>query len=216
MKKPVAIVLSGCGVYDGSEIHEAVCLMLSLSKRGIPYEIFAPNKDQFHVVNHLEGKPTEEKRNVLVEAARIARGDIKALDKLDEKDFGALLLPGGFGAAKNLSSYAFDGDNMQVDEAVKAVVCAFHKNKKPIVALCISPMILAHCIEGAMLTIGEDSATCTHVEAMGGKHVKTSHGEACVDEKNKLITTPCYMLDARLSDIFEGTEAAVEALLKQL
>lgn len=211
--KKIALILSGCGVYDGAEIHETVCSMLSLSKHGLSYELFAPDEKQYHVVNHLTGEVSEEERNVLVESARIARGKVSSIVDLDPDDYDGLFFPGGFGVAKNLSSYAFEGAGMTVNPLVEELIIAFHGQGKPIVALCVAPMLLAKVISGVKVTLGNDSATVEAVHALGASHVDTTHGQICVDEKNKLITSPCYMLDADISDIFAGTEAAVSHLI---
>jgi len=216
MAKPnVAVILSGCGVFDGAEIHESVLSLLALDRQGATYQCFAPDILQHHVINHISGNEmAAESRNVLIESARIARGDIKALAEFDVAEFDALLLPGGFGAAKNLSSLAFDGSECSVNDDLSNVVMAMVKVGKPIGALCIAPTILARILDGAKITIGSDSDTIGAIQAMGGIHQETSHGEVVVDERLKLVTSPCYMLDASISQIAEGTENAVRALLK--
>jgi enhancing lycopene biosynthesis protein 2 len=210
--KKVAIILSGCGVYDGSEIHEATLAMLALSKNEVEYDCFAPDKDQYHVVNHLTGEVTEEKRNVLVESARISRGSILAIDKLNVSDYCGLLLPGGFGAAKNLSDFAINGDNYSVDEDVAKVIVAFHQSRKPIAALCIAPVILAKVL-GARVTIGNDRATADILAGVGATHVNKEYNEVAIDEKNLIVTNPCYMLAESIYQVSLGAEAAVAAML---
>lgn len=211
--KKIAVVLSGCGVYDGAEIHEAVCSMLAIAEAGAEYDLYAPDIDQHHVINHLNGSEMPEKRNVLVEAARIARGNIKALSKLQVEQADALLLPGGFGAAKNLSSFAFDGADCKIEPQTERVVRSFHQAGKPIAALCIAPVVIAKILGDVEVTIGSDKATAAAIETMGGQHTTTGHGQVVTDTKNKLITTPCYMLDATLPQIATGARAAVTALL---
>ncbi len=210
--KKVAIILSGCGVYDGSEIHEATLAMLALSKNEVTYECFAPDKDQYHVVNHLNGEVTNEKRNVLVESARIARGEIKSLTDLIVHEFDGLLLPGGFGAAKNLSDYAIAGEDYLVDEDVAKAITSFHESRKPIAALCIAPVIVAKVL-GARVTIGNDKATADIIENVGAKHVDKAYNEVAIDEKNLIVTNPCYMLADDIYQVSLGAEAAVAAML---
>ncbi|MCK5576347.1 MAG: isoprenoid biosynthesis glyoxalase ElbB [Sphingomonadales bacterium] len=210
----VAVILSGCGVFDGSEIHEAVMILLALDRLGASYQCFAPDTPQAHVINHLRGEVADgESRNVLVEAARIARGEIKALSEFNAADFDAIAFPGGFGAAKNLSTFAFDGAectvNTDVERALKDMVAA----NKPIGALCITPAIIARVLDGANVTIGSDKDTATAIEAMGAKHTVTTHGEVVVDPRYKLVTTPCYMLDATVSQIADGAMNAMTAML---
>ncbi len=214
-QKQVAVVLSGCGVFDGAEIHESVLSLLALDEQGAAYQCFAPDIPQHHVINHLSGDEMDETRSVLVEAARIARGNIKPLSGFNAAVFYALLLPGGFGAAKNLSSLAFDGPNCSVDPYLTGAVNAMVDAGKPIGALCISPAVLAKIFEGkaVKLTIGNDPGTVGAIEAMGGKHQETTHAEVVIDENYKVVTSPCYMLDATISQIAKGAENAVRALL---
>ena len=213
--KRVAVVLSGCGVFDGAEIHESVLTLLALDRQGAQYQCFAPDILQHHVIDHLSGNEMDETRSVLVESARIARGNIKALGEFDAEDFDALMLPGGFGAAKNLSTLAFDGPECSVNPDVENTVIAMLDAGKPIGALCITPAVLAKVFAGkaAKLTIGSDPGTIGAIEAMGGQHLETTHGEVVIDEKLKLVTSPCYMLDATISQIAEGAENTVSALL---
>ena len=169
MSKKVAVVLSGCGVYDGAEINEAVLTLLCLEQQGASYECFAPNIAQMHVINHLTGEPVEgETRNVLVEAARIARGNIRDITQARVAEFDALLVPGGFGAAKNLSNFAVAGAAMDVQPDFLALARAFHDSGKPIGLICIAPvMSAAICGEGARCTIGNDADTAAAITATG-------------------------------------------------
>ncbi|VAW16136.1 Enhancing lycopene biosynthesis protein 2 [hydrothermal vent metagenome] len=212
--KKVAVVLAGNGVYDGSEIHEATLTLLAIVQQGASYQAFAPDIEQAHVVNHLTGEEMDETRNVLVEAARIARGNIKPLDKFNAAEFDAIIFPGGFGAAKNLCSFAFDGVdcvvNPDVEKAIKAMVAAH----KPVGALCISPVIIAKVLGNVKVTIGQDAVTAQAIESLGGRHVKTTHGEVVVDEQYKVATTPCYMLDATIGQIADGAENLVKTILE--
>lgn len=211
--KKIAVVLSGCGVYDGAEIHEAVLTMLAIAANGAVYEIFAPDMNQHHVVNHLNGSEMDETRNVLTESARIARGNIKALSEFSGKEFDAIIFPGGFGAAKNLSTFAFDGSDCKVNNDVEAAIKDMISLGKPIGALCISPVILAKILGDVELTIGDDTGTIQAIEKMGATHTSTTHGEVVVDQQHKIVTTPCYMLDATITQIDEGARNVVKALL---
>lgn len=214
--KKFAVVLAGCGVFDGAEIHEATLTMLSIAQQGANYELFAPDINQHHVVNHLTGHEMPEARNVLVESARIARGNIKALTYLKAEDFDALVLPGGFGVAKNLCNFAFKGAECVVNQQLESVILDFHKAAKPIGALCISPVILSKVLGKVKLTIGQDKSTISGIENMGGVHIKTNHGDVVHDEVNNLFTTPCYMLNANIVEIYLGAQNIVSAMLKTI
>lgn len=215
-KAKFAVILSGCGVYDGAEIHEAVLTLLAIDRAGAAYQCFAPDVAQMHVVNHLTGQPAEESRNVLVEAARIARGHIKPLADLDVADHDALILPGGFGAAKNLCTFAVTGPDCTVEPQTERVIKAAHAAGKPIGALCISPALIAKVLGSVTVTIGSDAGTAQAVEATGARHVTAGHGQTVVDSANKLVSTPCYMLDATISQIDDGARAVVADILKML
>ena len=212
--KKIAVVLSGCGKYDGAEIHESVTAMLAISRKGHSYQVFAPNILQHHVVNHLTGEEMPEKRNVLTEAARIARGDAKDLAAFDPAQYDALLFVGGFGAAKNLSDFAFNGENYAVIEPVANVIKSMHRAGKPIGAMCIAPMLIADVIKGVELTLGAPCGASEVAEKRGAVHKPTSHGEVAVDTKNKVATTPCYMLNATIAQVAEGADRLVDELLK--
>lgn len=214
MSKPMfAVVLSGCGVYDGSEIHEAVLTLLAIDRAGGTYQCFAPDVAQRDVVNHLTGQPAGESRNALVEAARIARGRIKPLSAFDAAGFDALVFPGGFGAAKTLSSFAVDGADCSVHPDVAAAIKGMAAAGKPIGALCIAPAIMAKVLGEVELTIGNDAGTAAALEQLGARHRNAGHGEVVVDRARKVVTTPCYMLDARIGQVADGAEAAVRALI---
>ncbi len=215
-KAKFAVVLSGCGVYDGAEIHEAVLTLLAVDRGGASYQCFAPDVAQMHVVNHLTGQPSDESRNVLVEAARIARGAIKPLSELNAADFDAVLFPGGFGAAKNLCTFAVAGPDCTVNPDAEAAIKAFHAAGKPIGALCISPALVAKVLGKVTVTIGSDEGTAQAVEKTGATHVVASHGQTVIDAANKVVTTPCYMLDATISQIDDGARAVVADILKML
>jgi enhancing lycopene biosynthesis protein 2 len=212
-KKKIAVVLAGCGVFDGAEIHEATFTMLSVAKQGAYYECFAPNIKQAHVINHITGKEMPETRNVMVEAARISRGKIKPLNDFNSFDFDAVVFPGGFGAAKNLCSFAFDGIDCLVNPDVEKVVKSMVEAGKPIGALCISPVIIAKILGDVTLTIGHDKGTAQALENLGAIHKKTTHGEVIIDEKYKVVTTPCYMLDAKIDQIADGADNIIRIIL---
>ena len=210
--KKFAVILAGCGVYDGAEIHEATLTLYAIVKNGGTYDIFAPDIDQYHVINHITGEEMNETRNVLIESARIARGKIKPLAEFKAGDFDALVFPGGFGAAKNLSTFAFDGPDCTVNGDVKNAIQEMVKAGKPIGALCISPVILARILGDVEITIGLDEGTASAVESLGATHKTTNHGEVVLDKKYNIVTTPCYMLDANIAQIGEGVENAVKEI----
>ena len=215
-KKKFAVILSGSGVYDGAEIHEATLTMLAIMRQGGDYQCFAPDIKQHHVVNHITGEEMNESRNVLIGSARIARGNIKALNEFDGKDFDALIFPGGFGAAKNLSTVAFDGANASVLPDVEKAINQMVGLKKPIGALCISPAILAKVLKDVNVTIGKDRGTAEAIETMGATHIETDHGDVVFDEDKLVFTTPCYMLDATILDIDDGATNIVKEMMKVL
>lgn len=215
MKKCFAIVLSGCGVYDGSEIGEAMMTMLALDEAGCRYEIFAPDKPQFHVVDHLKGEPTSESRNVLAESARIARGKVRPLSEYKAEDYSGLIFPGGFGAAKNLCTFAFDGASMTVDAEVERAVNATRQAGKPIGAMCIAPVILGKLMAGVQVTVGHDEATNEALRQMGAEPKNVFGPDVVHDTKNKVFTTPCYMLpDATIATVAACCRNLVAEMLK--
>lgn len=214
--KKFAVVLSGSGVYDGAEIHEATLSLLAIAEAGAEYEIFAPDIQQYHVINHLTGEEMNEKRNVLIESARIARGKISPLSSFDVQLFDALLFPGGFGAAKNLSNLAFKGPDCVVNKDVERCIIEMFNAKKPIGALCIAPALIAKVLKGANVTIGNDKGTIEAIEAMGGTHLETTHGEVIEDKAKKIFTTPCYMLDASIIDIRNGAQNIIKAIMASI
>ncbi|MFO7842459.1 MAG: isoprenoid biosynthesis glyoxalase ElbB [Bacteroidales bacterium] len=212
--KKIAVVLAGNGVFDGSEIHETTLTLYSIVKNGASYEIFAPNIDQHHVINHLTGDEMKEKRNVLTESARIARGEINDLGKFKAEDFDAIIFPGGFGVAKNLCTFAFDGPNCKVNLDVEKAIRSMHERKKPIGALCISPVLITKVLGDIRVTIGQDKDTAKAINEMGAKHQETTHGEVILDKENKIVTTPCYMLDANIGQIGDGANNIVKKILE--
>ncbi|XP_023697256.1 glutamine amidotransferase-like class 1 domain-containing protein 3, mitochondrial [Paramormyrops kingsleyae] len=222
MSKRVAVVLAGCGVFDGSEIHEASAVLVHLSRGGATVKIFAPNIDQMHVVDHLKGAPTEEKRNVLVESARLARGDIQDLSQLDVNEMDAVIFPGGFGVAKNLCTWAVEGKDCSVNGQVRSTLESFRNQNKPIGLCCISPVLAAKVFPGCEVTVGHKQddrspdvpATAEAITQLGSKHICKKVNETHVDEKNKIITTCAFMCKAPLHEIFDGIGVMVQDILK--
>ncbi len=211
----IGVVLAGCGVMDGSEIHEAVLTLLALSKKGAEAVCMAPDADQHHVINHLTNQETKEKRNVLVESARITRGEIKDIKTVKAAEIDALIFPGGFGAAKNLCSFAFDGPECSVNPDVARLAREVHQSGKPLGAMCISPALMAKIFQGKSIqvTIGNDAGTAGAIQTLGNRHVDCSVREICVDEKNKIVTTPAYMLAQNIAETSEGIEKLVTEVL---
>jgi enhancing lycopene biosynthesis protein 2 len=208
----VAVVLAGCGVFDGAEIHEAVMTLYAIDRVGGTYQIFAPNVKQHHVINHITGEAMNEARNVLTEAARIARGKIKALTDYRVADFDALIFPGGFGVAKNLCTYAVDGTDCHVDRVVEAAIRDTHTAGKPIGAMCISPVLITRVLGDVTVTVGDDPSTASDIAAMGGRHEAKRHGEVSIDRKNRIVTAPAYMLNATIGDIACDAGEVIKAI----
>ncbi|MEG3637956.1 isoprenoid biosynthesis glyoxalase ElbB [Magnetococcus sp. PR-3] len=217
MAKRIGVVLSGCGVYDGAEIHEATLTLYFLDKAGIKVVCMAPDKDQHHVVNHLTGDEMAETRNVRVEAARIARGDVKTIAEVQISELDALIIPGGFGMAKNLSTVAFDGPDATVDEDLASLVNAMYDAKKPIGAICITPAVISKILadRGVKLTIGNDEGTAGAIRAMGNEHVETGAKQIVIDEQNNIVSTAAYMCAASIAEAGEGIEKLVAEILKR-
>lgn len=212
----IAVLLAGCGVYDGSEIYEGTLTFLALDKADANYQCIAPNIPQHHVVNHATGEEMPgENRNVLVEAARLARGEILDLAQADVADYDAVIVPGGFGVAKNLCDFAFKGAQMQMNPEVKAFIQGFHQAGKPVGLICIAPTMSAAIFgDGVRCTIGTDKDTAAAVEAMGAVHEAKQVHEITVDEANKLVTTPAYMEATRIREAAEGIENLVQEVLR--
>jgi len=216
MAKKIGVVLSGCGVYDGAEIHESVLTLLALDRRGAEAVLCAPNVPQMHVVDHLSGQVVEgATRNVLVESARIARGAIRDIATVKADELDGLVLPGGFGAAKNLCDFAVKGADCSVHPEVARLVREVHAQGKPVGAVCIAPALVAKVLgkEKPKLTIGTDAATAKGLEAMGAEHVACGVAQLAVDRGKKLVSTPAYMLGKSISEVAEGIDRAVGALL---
>lgn len=211
----VGVVLSGAGVMDGSEIHESVLTLLALAKAGAEAVSMAPNMDQLHVINHLTGQETKEKRNVLVESARIARGKIHDIKEVKEKDVDALVFPGGYGAAKNLCTFAIDGVNCKIHPEVARLVKEVHKAGKPIGAICIAPALMAKIFEGSgvELTIGNEREMAQTLEKLGSHHHDCGVNEVWIDSKHKIVTTPAYMLARNVAEAWQGIEKLVKEVL---
>jgi len=215
MTKKVAVILSGCGVYDGAEIHESVITLLRLDQRGAQVQCFAPNIPQLHVIDHLTGEQTSETRNVLVETARIARGQVKDIREADVSEFDALIVPGGFGAAKNLSNFAVEGDKCTVQPDVLALAEAFAEAGKPVGLMCISPALAAKIYgPGVVCTIGNDAGTSAAVVKMGGTHEECDVHDIVEDVPRKLVTTPAYMTAQSISDAAGGIYKLVDRVLE--
>ncbi|WP_281647024.1 isoprenoid biosynthesis glyoxalase ElbB [Parendozoicomonas sp. Alg238-R29] len=215
MEKKVAIILSGCGVYDGSEIYESVLTLLRLDQNGASYQCFAPDADQHHVVNHISGEEMADTRNMLVEAARLARGNIKMLSELTADQYDALIIPGGFGAAKNLCNFAFQGKDVAVRDDVKTAVQSFKAVSKPVGLMCIAPVMSAKIFgEGVQCTIGNDQDTASAIEETGAVHKECPVHDVVVDKDHKLVTTPAYMLAGSISEAASGIFRLVDTVLE--
>ncbi|MFC7369594.1 MULTISPECIES: isoprenoid biosynthesis glyoxalase ElbB [Vreelandella] len=214
MTKQVAIVLAGCGVFDGSEIYETTLTMLRLDQLGISYRCFAPDIAQHHVINHLTQAPAEgESRNVLQESARLARGDISPITELEADKFDAVIVPGGFGVAKNLSDFAIQGDSMQVLDSLKEVLAGFKEEAKPIGLMCISPVMVPRLLgEGIAVTVGNDPGVSGAISAMGGLHRSCAVEDIVVDHEHRVVTTPAYMLATRISEAATGIFKLVDRI----
>lgn len=214
--KKIAVILSGCGVYDGSEIYETVVTLLQIAEKGAEYQCMAPNTTQMHVINHLTGEVAEgESRNVLVEAARLARGEVIDLATADVADYDALIIPGGFGAAKNLSDFAVTGADCQVNPDVIRFTQAMHQAGKPVGLICIAPAMTPILFgEGATCTIGNDADTAAAIEAMGGRHQNCGVSEIVIDAERKLITTPAYMLAGSITEAASGIRKLVDQVIE--
>ncbi|MBR1799580.1 MAG: isoprenoid biosynthesis glyoxalase ElbB [Bacteroidales bacterium] len=222
--KKIALILSGCGNRDGSELQETLSLMLAFDRRGWQYQCFAP-EGLFEVVPHIDTPDDEEEgtvvdteqRDIFVESARIARGNLLPIDQYSPADYDCLALPGGMGAARNLSSFAFDGPGMTVMDSVEDALLATNRAGKPIIAMCIAPMVLAHTFGryGVSLTLGDSQCQAAKVAAqLGCNVVDCKATEVCVDNEHRILTTPAYMVAERISQIFDGAENMVAELEK--
>ena len=218
--KKVGVLLSGCGVNDGAEIHESVITMLALDRAGVEMVLMAPNIDQMHVVNHYTGQEMDEYRNVLVESSRIARGNIKDMAEISANDMDALIIPGGFGVAKNLCDYAMAGPDCSINPDVYRLISELKLLNKPIGAICIAPAMMAKILgeldESANMTIGSDETTSKDIEAMGSVHVECQVSEMVVDGEKNLVTTPAYMEAKTIKDAADGIEKLVKQVLSMI
>jgi enhancing lycopene biosynthesis protein 2 len=215
MKTKFAIVLSGCGVNDGSEIHEAVALMLAVDRNGGSYQIFAHNTAQLHTINHVTGEEVKPNRNVLEESARIARGNIEALSDFDADCFDVLLFPGGFGAVKNLCNYAVAGRNCIVNSDVERAIISMFERKKIIAAACIAPVLLARVLKNITVTLGNpDEGLIADVNCFGATHVIKNVTDVCIDVENRIFTTPAYMSATNITEVFTGIDNLIKEILK--
>ena len=218
--KKVGVLLSGCGVNDGAEIHESVLTMLFLDKPGVEMILMAPNIDQMHVINHYTGQEMEEYRNVLVESSRIARGEIKDMAEVSGNDLDALVIPGGFGVAKNLCDYAMAGPECSVNPDVYRLIAELRLMEKPIGAICIAPVMMAKVLgeqeESANMTIGYDETTSTDIISMGSKHIECPVSEMIIDEEKKIVTTPAYMEAKSIKEAAEGIEKLINQILSMI
>lgn len=223
--KKIGVLLHGSGVFDGSEIHESVFTLLAIAEAGAEAVCFAPNVNQHHVLNHTTGEEMPETRNVLVESARIARGNIKDIVDIKASELDGLVMPGGFGTAKNITKWAFEGPNGPILESVKNLIVELVAQGKPIAGLCMSPTTIAKALEGtayhAHLTVGtpneaspyEIAAISAGMESIGQVAEMASVREIVVDEKLKIVTAPCYMMEANIVEVRDNIKQAVDALL---
>jgi enhancing lycopene biosynthesis protein 2 len=211
--KKVAVLLAGNGVYDGAEINEAILTLLHIAKNGATYQCFAPDIEQLHTINHLTGEEMSEKRNVLVEAARIARGDIKALNHLNSDQFDALIVPGGFGAAKNLCDFAVKGAQATINNDVLNACKKFANANKPAGYMCIAPALIPFIYDDAKITIGNDKDTAAALTKLGATHLNCDVDDVVIDHHNKIVTTPAYMLAQSIVEADAGIEKLVKSVL---
>ena len=218
MSKKVAVILSGCGVFDGAEIYEATLVQLRLDEAGVEYQCLAPDIEQMHVLNHITGEEMPEKRNVMVEAARLCRGKIIDLAKANPDDYAAVIFPGGFGVAKNLCNFAVAGADMQVIPQVVDFVKGMHAKRKPIGLVCIAPAMAPRLFgEGVKCTLGSDEdPAVAAVRAMGGDHQACPVDGIVIDEDHNLVTTPAYMLAGRISEASAGITPLVQEIIKRM
>lgn len=219
-ERKVGLVLAGCGVMDGSEIHEAVITLLEIARSGSEAVVMAPGGSQMDVVDHLTRKSTGESRNILVESARIARGKIREIRDVRASELDAVVLPGGYGAAKNLSNFAVEGADCSVDPDLERLLLEMHAAKKPIGAICIAPVVLARVFGRAgikvRLTIGDDAETAAKMTAMGAVHERRRVDEVLVDAENRIVTTPAYMLGPTILEVSRGIALLVPELLRMI
>lgn len=226
--KRIGVLLSGCGVFDGAEIQESVFTLLAIDQNGGKAVCVAPNINQHHVVNHINGDEMPENRNVLTEAARIARGNIQDLAKISSNDFDALVIPGGFGDAKNLTKWAFSGANGEINSDVKRIINEMLADCKPIVGLCMGPTVIAKALEGKLdggvLTVGNNTDQSPYdiaevqgeIKKLGFSTKENKITEITIDKKNKIITAPCYMMEVSISQVYDNAKQAIDELFRMM
>lgn len=224
----IGVLLSGSGVYDGSEIHEAVLTLLCIAQHGAESLMFAPNIKQYHVINHLTGEEMNEQRNVLIESARIARGNCKDINQISINDFDALVIPGGFGAAKNITTWALNGANGEINASVRDLIIETIKAKKPIAALCMGPTVIAKALEKtgvkAKLTVGttkekspyDIAAISEDMQKLGAVAEMKTCNEFSIDTANNIISAPCYMMEASIDQVYENIKITINKLFDLL
>jgi len=215
------VLLSGSGVMDGSEIHEAVLTLLHLDKNNLDIICMAPNHNQTRVVNHSSNEIIKtDTRNMLAESARIARGDIKDISAINSEDIDMLILPGGFGAAVNLCSFADEGPACSVNPEVEKFINEIIDKNKPLGALCIAPALIARIFGKrgikVKLTIGNDSDTASAINKMGAEHIACPVNQAVIDRKNKVVTAPAYMLAKSITEVEESVKAMIDGIFELL
>jgi enhancing lycopene biosynthesis protein 2 len=220
----IGVLLSGCGVYDGAEIQEVVLTLLAIEEIGAEAVCISVDEDQYHVVNHVNGEEMPEKRNMLIESARMTRGNIREISSITPADLDALVIPGGFGSAKNFTSWAFSGPESTINAKIKLLIVNMVNIGKPIAALCVSPVVVAKAMQNSavhpLMTIGSDQegspydikGFCAGIEAVGSTTEMRSVREITVDAENKIITAPCYMMDASISEVRKNIRSAIESL----
>ena len=215
--KKFAIVLAGCGRFDGAEINEAVTLMLAVSQHHCEFRCFAPDRAQTEVIDHATGKKVSNaKRNILAEASLIAREEVLPIEQFKAEDYDGLLFSGGFGAAKNLCDYAYKGADMEVQPDVARAILEMHAAGKAIGGMCIAPVMFAKLIPGVCVTLGNDGTPdAENVFKMGANHVQTENGDVLADNEHHVFTTPAFMLDATLKDVYDGAYNLIDAILEE-
>lgn len=216
-----AVVLAGCGVFDGSEVHEAVSTLISIKKYGCDYVCFSLDKPQFHVINHQIQQPVEnESRNIIIESARISRGEIKPLDEYRPEDFDALIFPGGFGVAKNFFSFAIHGPDCEIDNDIKNAILKTHAAGKCIGAMCISTALIARAFKDTNIkpkvTGGKENELFEAIQFMGGESIPCDAKNCCIDQENKIFTTPAYISATDIYEVFQGVDSLISAIKNAL
>jgi enhancing lycopene biosynthesis protein 2 len=215
--KRIGVVLAGCGFLDGTEIHEAVLTLLSLDRAGAEIICMAPDTDQMHVVDHTQSAPVDgEQRNVLQESARIARCEIRDIAGVSGSELDALVFPGGFGAAKNLCTFAVEGPACSVNSDVDRLIKEVHGQGSPLGFICIAPAIAAKVLGelNPSLTIGNDADTAAGLEALGAVHHNCTVDDIVTDEALKIVSTPAYMLGPSIAHVSKGIDKLVTKVLE--